>query len=59
MLSFHSSNIISKTKTISRRMFLLSTIKAVVLLGIFGRLAALQINDSTKYRSLSDKNSFF
>ena len=58
MLSFHSSNIISKTKTISRRMFLLSTIKAVVLLGIFGRLAALQINDSTKYRSLSDKNRF-
>ena len=58
MLSFNSSNIISKTKTISRRMFLLNSIKAVVLIGIFGRLAALQINDSTKYRSLSDKNRF-
>jgi penicillin-binding protein 2 len=58
MLSFHSSNIISKTKTISRRMFLLSSIKAIVLLGIFGRLASLQINDSRKYTSLADKNRF-
>jgi penicillin-binding protein 2 len=58
MLSFHSSDIISKTKTISRRMFLLSSIKAIVLLGIFGRLASLQINDSRKYTSLADKNRF-
>ena len=58
MLRFPSSNIASKTKTISRRMFLLSTIKAAVLLGIFGRLASLQINDSRKYRSLADKNRF-
>ena len=58
MLSFHSSNIISKTKTIGRRMFLLSTIKAVVVVGIFGRLASLQINDSRKYTSLADKNRF-
>lgn len=58
MLSFHSSNIISKTKTIGRRMFLLSSFKAAVLLGIFGRLASLQINDSRKYRSLADKNRF-
>jgi len=58
MLSFNSSNIISKTKTISRRMFLLSSIKAVVLIGIFGRLASLQINEASKYRSLSDKNRF-
>ena len=58
MLSFNSSNIASKTKTISRRMFLLSSIKAVVLLGIFGRLASLQINEVSKYRSLADKNRF-
>ena len=58
MLSFHSSNIVSKTKTIGRRMFLLSTIKAVVVVGIFGRLASLQINDSLKYKSLADKNRF-
>ena len=58
MLSFNSSNIISKTKTISRRMFLLNSIKAVVLVGIFGRLASLQINESLKYRTLADKNRF-
>ena len=58
MLSFNSSNIISKTKTISRRMFLLNSIKAVVLIGIFGRLASLQINEGSKYRSLADKNRF-
>jgi penicillin-binding protein 2 len=58
MLSFNSSNIASKTRTIGRRMFLLNTIKAVVLLGIFGRLASLQINEATKYRSLADKNRF-
>ena len=58
MLSFHSSNIVSKTKTISRRMFLLSSIKAVVVIGIFGRLASLQINNSSKYRSLADKNRY-
>ena len=45
MLSFNSSNIASKTRTISRRMFLLNTIKGVVLLGILGRLATLQINE--------------
>ena len=58
MLSFNSSNIASKTRTIGRRMFLLNSIKAVVLIGIFGRLATLQINQSTKYRSLADKNRF-
>ena len=58
MLSFNSSNIASKTRTIGRRMFLLNTIKAVVLLGIFGRLASLQINEASKYRSLADKNRF-
>jgi len=58
MLSFNSSNIASKAKTISRRIFLLNSIKAVVVLGIFGRLASLQINEATKYRSLADKNRF-
>ena len=58
MLTFNSSNIASKTKTIGRRMFLLNSIKAVVLIGIFGRLASLQISEATKYRSLADKNRF-
>ena len=58
MLSFNSSNIASKTRTIGRRMFLLNSIKAFVVLGIFGRLASLQINEAKKYRSLADKNRF-
>jgi penicillin-binding protein 2 len=58
MLSFNSSNIASKTRTIGRRMFLLNSIKALVLIGIFGRLASLQINEATKYKSLADKNRF-
>ena len=58
MEGFNSSNIVSKTKTIGRRMFLISSFKAVILLGIFGRLASLQINESTKYRALADKNRF-
>ena len=58
MLSFPSSNIASKTRTISRRMFLVNCFKAVVLFGIVGRLTALQVTESRKYKSLSDKNRF-
>ena len=48
----------SKSKTISRRMFVLTSAKAVILFGIFARLVSLQINESNKYRTLSDKNRF-
>ena len=58
MLSFNSSNIASKTRTIGRRMFLVNCFKAVVLFGIVGRLAGLQVTESRKYKSLSDKNRF-
>jgi penicillin-binding protein 2 len=58
MLSFNSSNIASKTRTISRRMFLVNCFKAVVLFGIVGRLTALQVTESRKYKSLADKNRF-
>src|SRR5210317_2491918 len=58
MLSFNSSNIVSKTRTIGRRMFLVSSFKAIVVVGILGRLAALQINRFQKYSGLSDKNRF-
>ena len=58
MLSFNSSNIASKTRTIGRRMFLVNCFKAVVLVGIVGRLAGLQVTESRKYKSLSDKNRF-
>ena len=48
----------SKTKMISRRMFILSVAKVLVFTGIVGRLVSLQINESKKYRTLSDKNRF-
>jgi penicillin-binding protein 2 len=39
-------------------MFLLTTAKVVVLAGVLGRLVSLQINESSKYKTLSDKNRF-
>jgi penicillin-binding protein 2 len=58
MLSPGSGNTVIKSKLISRRMFLLTAAKAVVLVGLVGRLISLQINQATKYKSLSDKNRF-
>tara|TARA_B100000029_G_scaffold336927_1_gene329062 strand:+ start:1354 stop:3288 length:1935 start_codon:yes stop_codon:yes gene_type:complete len=48
----------SKITLLGRRMFILSAAKAVVVFGIFGRLISLQINESKKYKTLSDKNRF-
>tara|TARA_Y100000590_G_scaffold400530_1_gene484670 strand:- start:4340 stop:6268 length:1929 start_codon:yes stop_codon:yes gene_type:complete len=48
----------SKITLLGRRMFILSAAKAVVVFGIVGRLISLQINESKKYRTLSDKNRF-
>ena len=58
MFSFNSGNTVIKSKLISRRMFLLTTAKVVVLTGVLGRLISLQINESSKYKTLSDKNRF-
>tara|TARA_A100001011_G_scaffold400773_1_gene518593 strand:+ start:2160 stop:4094 length:1935 start_codon:yes stop_codon:yes gene_type:complete len=58
MINFGSGSTVIKSKIISRRMFLLSVSKAVVFLGIFGRLISLQINEENKYKTLSDKNRF-
>ena len=58
MLSPGSGNTVIKSKLISRRMFLLTAAKTVVLVGLVGRLISLQINQATKYKSLSDKNRF-
>ena len=46
----------SKTRLITRRMFLLTGVKLAVFLGIISRLFYLQISENIKYRSLSDKN---
>ena len=58
MINFGSGNTVIKSKLISRRMFVLNAAKAVVFFGIFGRLVSLQINEATKYKTLSDKNRF-
>tara|TARA_B100000242_G_scaffold274038_1_gene228083 strand:+ start:1828 stop:3762 length:1935 start_codon:yes stop_codon:yes gene_type:complete len=58
MLSPSSGNTIIKSKLISRRMFLLTAAKALVMFGIVGRLISLQINERSKYKTLSDKNRF-
>ena len=58
MLSPSSGNTVIKSKLISRRMFLLTAAKAVVMFGIIGRLVSLQINERSKYKTLSDKNRF-
>ena len=46
----------TKSRLISRRMFILSTLKIAVFVSIICRLFYLQISENIKYRSLSDKN---
>ena len=58
MLNPGSGNTVIKSKLIGRRMFLLTAAKAIVMVGLVGRLISLQINQATKYKSLSDKNRF-
>ncbi len=49
-------NLESKSKLISRRMFILTALKGLVFFAIITRLFYLQISENIKYRSLSDKN---
>ena len=46
----------NKSQLISRRMFVLSSLKIVVFISIICRLFYLQISENIKWRSLSDKN---
>ena len=46
----------NKSKLITRRMFILSSIKVLVFISIISRLFYLQIAENIKWRSLSDKN---
>ncbi len=55
MISF-SETYQNKSRLISRRMFVLSSLKAAVFVSIIVRLFYLQISENIKYRSLSDKN---
>ena len=47
---------VRKFQTINRRMFIVGTAKVVIFTGIIIRLFSLQISDSKKYLTLSDKN---
>ena len=47
---------ITKIQKINRRMFIISTAKVIVFLGIVTKLFSLQINENKKYVTLSDKN---
>ena len=51
-----SNQIQNKSKLITRRIFLLSTLKIAVFLAVIGRLFYLQISENIKYKSLSEKN---
>jgi len=46
----------NKSRLITRRMFILSSLKVVVFISIITRLFYLQISENIKWRSLSDKN---
>ena len=58
MLSPGVGNTVIKSKLISRRMFVVTISKAIIVVGVLGRLISLQINESKKYKTLSDKNRF-
>ena len=58
MFSSGSGNTVIKSKLISRRMFLLTFSKSCCFSWSFGSLISLQINESKKYKTLSDKNRF-
>ncbi len=58
MLNSGSGNTVIKSKLISRRMFIMTISKAIIVVGVLGRLISLQINESKKYKTLSDKNRF-
>ena len=45
-----------KLHNMNRRMFIIVAAKVIVFTGIIGRLFTLQINESKKYLTLSDKN---
>ena len=47
---------VKKFQTVNRRMFIMGAAKVIVFTGIIIRLFSLQISDSKKYLTLSDKN---
>ena len=57
MLNIGSGNTVIKSKLISEECSYYGS-KSTVMVGIIGRLISLQINEQSKYKTLSDKNRF-
>ena len=53
---FDISDNVKKINLISRRLFIISSIKVLILIGLSTRLFSLQIKEKNKYLTLSDKN---
>ena len=53
---FDVSDNVQKINLINRRLFIITAAKAIVFLGLTARLFSLQVKQSNKYLTLSDKN---
>ena len=53
---FDISDNVKKINLISRRLFIISSVKVLILIGLSTRLFSLQIKEKNKYLTLSDKN---
>ena len=51
-----SSDNVGKLNSINRRMFITSSLKFIVMIGLVSRLFFLQVKENKKYLTLSDKN---
>ena len=51
-----SDHLLNKSRSITRRMFILGAVKITIFFAIVARLFYLQISENIKYRTLSDKN---
>ena len=55
-MALFSETFQNKSRIISRRMFILSGAKLLIIISIICRLFNLQISENIKYRTLSEKN---
>ena len=53
---FDVSDNVQKINVINRRLFIITAAKILVFIGLTSRLFSLQVNQSNKYLTLSDKN---
>ena len=53
---FDVSDNVQKINVINRRLFIITAAKILVFIGLTSRLFSLQVSQSNKYLTLSDKN---